>query len=275
MAYYRYRRGRYGRRRRYYRRSYKGGNRFTRKLRKSLNQKDMCRIILSSKPEIYNPKYIDFGNTPTTSPPVLNGYYTRLLTFNPMYKLMGCTNPADPQHNWVDPMAGFVRFKDLFDQFKVNAIRIRIQLVSQPTPKTYSAGLLRTAIDRNGIAPGFANQIAAQDETDASTISPCNKTLESYSSFQQKIMNATDLYTIYRTFYPIGKEKGSWFGASHMYSATSSSDFDVSDYLYPFKPILFLQFFLSSLDIAGSSCMFNVQFEYDITFKGQRNISET
>ena len=268
---YRYRRSRYGRRRWYGRR--KSGNRFTRKLRRSLNQKDTCRIILSSKPLVYTKTYV-----PKTQGALLeyNGAYTKLMTFNPMFTLMGCSNGQSVLEN---PLPGFSRFRDLFDQFKVNAVRLRIQIISQPLPNVNAAGLLRTAIDRNGLAPALNTAIQQQDDStehaDSDTIAACNKMFESYSSFQQKIINSSDLYSIYRTFYPVGREKGQWYGASHMFTVSALSDRDLSDFQYPFKPIMFLQFYLSSLtNNGGKDVTFNIVYEYDITFKGQRNITE-
>lgn len=275
MSYYSYRRSKYGRRRRYYRHYRKGSSRFTRKLRRSLNQKDTCRLILTSKPETVTLQYNNLEDQ--TSGTV--GYYTKVMTFNPMYKLMGAVTNTNPPVTLIEPMQGFIKFQELFDQFKVNAIRIRIQVVAQPAPQTYCAGLLRTAIDRNGISPQFntaiESQVNAPTEGYKDTIIAANKIFESYSSFQQKIMNSTDMYAIYRTFYPIGKEKGTWFGASHTYVENDNEHFNISNHEYPFKPILFLQFFISSLQAnGGSNVMYNIQFEYDITFKGQRNISE-
>ena len=105
---YRYRRGRYGRRRFYGRRKFGGGNRFTRKLRRSLNQKDTCRIILASKPETLIQNYVAKTNDGTIN---YNGLYTRVFTFNPMYKLMGAVDSQGQTIQGWPPLPGFARLK--------------------------------------------------------------------------------------------------------------------------------------------------------------------
>ena len=73
--------------------------------------------------------------------------------------------------------------------------------------------------------------------------------------------------------YLVGKERGQWYGASFNYNGMDHAyDANVSNIIYPFRPILMLQFMSSNL---GNSAVesYNVSFDFDITFKGQRNLS--
>ena len=268
MAYrYRYRRSRYVKRygrRRYYK------NRFTRKLARSLAQKDTCRLILSSKPELFSLKFISMDASTGL-------FQTEIKPFNPMRRLVGWASNAETPVV-TKGLDAFENFRKLFDQFKVNAIRIKLQIVAQPSGSNVNAAMIvRSAIDRNGLAPEFNSLLVDQDvETPTSAnINAANPTFESYSSFNSKIINSSDLYSLYRTFYPIGKERGQWYGASFKYEGLAHDyDANTSNIIYPFRPILMLQFMTQG--IASSQVeSFNVSFDFDVTFKGQRNLSSS
>ena len=190
-----------------------------------------------------------------------------------MLILVGWTSNA--QTPVVTPgLQAFENFRVLFDQFKVNAIRVKLQIVSQPnTSNSSTAMIVRSAIDRNGLAPAFNDTLQAQSTSTPATIAAADTTFESYSSFNSKIINSSDLYSLYRTFYPVGKERGQWYGASFNYNGLAHAyDANVSNIIFPFRPILMLQFMSSNL---GNSAVesYNVSFDFDITFKGQRNLS--
>ena len=267
---YRYR----ARRRTGYRRraTRKYRSRFTRKLARSLTQKDTCRLIITMKPHTENLKFVSLSGATGNSG---LGYCTKALVINPMYTLVGYKYGSST----VNGFAGFQKFRELFDQFKINAIRVKVQIVAQPLGTSSSAIVVRSAIDRNGIASEFNTLIQNQTDTGDSakdTIVAVNNVLETYSSFNTKIINVTDLYSLYRTFYPVGKERGTWYGSSFAFTPDSNTTTNLSEFMYPFKPLIMLQF--ATNDIPGGSAgleTFNVSIDYDITFKGQRNISSS
>lgn len=262
---YRYRRLRYGRRR----------SAFSRKIRRSLNQTDTSRIIVSSKPIIETLTYVQ---PDTTNMP---GWYTVVKAFNPLYNLFGMKD--DSGNVLINELPAFGRFRDLFDQVKVNAIKIKVQLISQPLPTANSAGIVRTALDRNGLAPEFATNIVNQTTSTPATLKAATNTFESYSSFFTKIINISDLYATGKIFKPSQKDK-TWLGCSFMFtgspnSSTTAGKYKIeellSDPLFPFKPIFLMQLYLNAIDTQSSQTMsYSVQFDYDLTFKGQRNITE-
>lgn len=269
---YRYR----ARRRTGYRRraTRKYRSRFTRKLARSLTQKDTCRLIITMKPTTQNLKFVNLSNATGNAG---LGYCTKALVINPMYQLVGYKYPNGNTTTIVDGLAGFTKFRELFDQFKINAIRVKVQIVAQPLGTSSSAIVVRSAIDRNGIASEFNDLINAQtdDQSDSKDkIVAVNNVLETYSSFNTKIINVTDLYSLYRTFYPVGKERGTWYGSSFKFTPGSQTTTDLSEFMYPFKPLIMLQFATNDVP-AGSAGLetFNISIDYDITFKGQRNIS--
>ena len=259
--YYGYRRGM----RRYYRRR----SAFSRKIRRSLNQTDTSRIIVSSKPTIETLNYVNMASVSG-----LTGWYTVLKAFNPLYNLFGMVNENGTVV--IPELPAFGRFRDLFDQVKVNAIKIKVQIISQPLPTANSAGIVRTAIDRNGLSPEYATNILAQNTQTPATLVPALNTFESYSSFFTKIINISDLYATGKIFKPSYKDK-QWLGCSFQFKGTAQgyqSEALLSDPLFPFKPIFMMQLYLSNIDPQVQSTMqYSVQYDFDLTFKGQRNIT--
>ena len=264
---------RYKSRRRTYRRrpTRKYRSRFTRKLARSLTQKDTCRLIISMKPLTQSLEFITLDSNAGYL-----GACTKMITINPMYTLIGYSYPPTPTN--VAGLAGFKNFTNLFDQFKINAIRVKIQIVSQPMSAGSNAIIVRSAIDRNGISSELNDKIntantATGDALKAAILAE-NGIFETYSSFNTKVINVTDLYSLYRTFYPVGKERGTWYGSSFKFSPSANTTTNLSEFMYPFKPIIMLQFATNAVASAtGTTEVFNISIDYDITFKGQRNIN--
>lgn len=255
--------------RRSYKRRYRGRrkyrSRFTRKLARSIAQKDTCRLILSSKPTLISAKFLNVDAQTGL-------YQTQIAWINPMLELVGYTPTGGQQQ---PGLASFENFRSLFDQFKVNAIRVKVQIVAQPNGSSgYTAMVVRSAIDRNGLAPAFNTALISQSDADPTTVSAADKIFESYSSFNSKIINSSDLYSLYRTFYPVGRERGQWYGASFNYTGIANkNEANLSNIIYPFRPILMIQFMSSNLPVNAANEVYNISFDYDITFKGQRNIA--
>lgn len=267
---YRYR----SRRRTSYRRrpTRKYRSRFTRKLARSLTQKDTCRLIISMKPLTKSLEFVTLE-----SGQAYLGACTKVITINPMYTLMGYAWGTGTNDH-VDGLSGFRNFTNLFDQLKINAIRVKIQIVSQPMSAGSNAIIVRSAIDRNGISTELNDKINTANSATGDALKTAilqeNSIFETYSSFNTKVINVTDLYSLYRTFYPVGKERGTWYGSSFKYTPSSRTTTDLSEFMYPFKPIIMLQFATNAVASAtGTTEVFNISIDYDITFKGQRNIN--
>lgn len=263
MAYYRRyyrRRGRYGRRR-YYRRS--ANARFRSKIRKSVQQRDMFRVIVSSKP-LY--ESLDFVAKKDSTA----GYVTPILTFDPLSVLFGYKITGGSDYS---RLGSFSNFAKLFDQVKINAVRLKLSVTSIPAPSTNAAITIKQCLDKNGINNDFATKIVTQAKTpNINNIETAQTEMESYSSFYTRLVNQTDLYSIYKTFIPSGiQQKGFWYGCSYKPEYANINARYTPDLTTPWKPILLIQFDTPSLvENGGKTIGYNYQWEFDLTFKGQR-----
>lgn len=266
MAWYKRYLSRFYRKYRKYRKYYKrsANSRFKSKIRKSVQQRDMFRVIVASKP-IYST--LNFVAKSDASA----GYLTPIIYFTPMQNLFGYTilNPSQT----VARLGSFSNFAKLFDQVKINAVRLKISVTSVPAPSTNAAISIKQCLDKNGINTGFAAKLIAQ--LNSSTIAPIETAtteMESYSSFYSRIVNQNDLYSIYKTFIPSGiQQKGFWYGCSYKPEYATQNNVVIPDLTTPWKPIFMIQFDTPSLAANGGNTIgFNYQWEYDVTFKGQR-----
>ena len=257
---YRRRYRRYRPRRRYYRRRI---SRFRRRIAKAVRQKDCMRVIVNSKPKTVTLNFVSGGQS-------YDGWMTPIQILNPLVNLVGSSDDT----NKIAKLTSFSKFADLFDQFKINAIRAKISLLSQPTSLGSNAIQVRTCLDHNGVAGTFADQLL-KDLTSAENLGKASNSMESYSSFYTRLMNQGDLYSLYKSFYPTGlQERAFWYGCSWQPKWTAKECL-TPDIDYPFKPIYLFQFATNGLASGGTfSCIYTIQWEYDITFKGQRNITE-
>ena len=96
--------------------------------------------------------------------------------------------------------------------------------------------------------------------------------MESYSSFYSRMVNQNDLYSIYKTFIPSGlQQKGFWYGCSYKPSFATKAGRLTPDLTTPWKPVFLVQFDTPSLVNNGGNLLgFTYQWEFDVTFKGQR-----
>lgn len=264
MAYRRrYRRSYYRPRRRYYRRRL---NRFRRKISRALRQKDCSRVIVSSKPETVTHNFVSLEN---------GTWMTTIVPLTPLNALLGSSVKGIKLAS-NNKLYSFDNFSKLFDQFKINACRAKISLISQPTSIGTNAIQIRTCLDHNGVNDKFAEALINVNTTpDKTNILIANKYFESYSSFYTKLMNQGDLYSIYKSFYPTGlQERGFWYGCSFQPKWTDT-EILMPDIDYPFKPVYCFQFVTNGLTTNQTySCTYTLQWEFDITFKGQRNLVE-
>lgn len=266
MAYYRrYRRYRRYGRRKYYRRSANG--RFKAKIRKSVQQRDMFRVIVASKPSFESMIFV--AKTDSTA-----GYVTPILIFEPLTTLFGykITDGSD-----FPRLGSFSNFAKLFDQVKINAVRLKLSVTSIPAPSTNAAITIKQCLDKNGVNSDFATKLVTQiGSSTINEIESAQAEMESYSSFYSRLVNQTDLYSIYKTFIPSGlQQKGFWYGCSYHPEFVNAASRLTSDITTPWKPVFLIQFDTPSLvENGGRTIGFNYQWEFDLTFKGQRQWTE-
>lgn len=267
MAYYRRYRRRYGRygRRRYYRRSANG--RFKAKIRKSVQQRDMFRVIVSSKPSFESMNFV--AKSDSTA-----GYVTPILIYEPLTTLFGYKITSG---NDYARLGSFSNFAKLFDQVKINAVRLKLSVTSIPAPSTNAAITVKQCLDKNGVNSDFASKLVTQiGSSTIGEIESAQAEMESYSSFYSRLVNQTDLYSIYKTFIPSGlQQKGFWYGCSYHPEFANGAARLTSDITTPWKPVFLIQFDTPSLvENGGRTIGFNYQWEFDLTFKGQRQWTE-
>lgn len=247
--YYRRKRGYYGSRR------YRKSN-FARKKARQLRQTDKNRIIVSSQP-----MFIPANFSKDFNPTGVTGKFTPIQFFNPFYHLLGYT-VTDGHGASIPKLKTFDNFCKMFDEFKINAMRVKIQMVSLPPNSNNTACIVRSAIDKNGLSPEF---IAQTDKLQLLTF-------QSYSSFNSKIINNSELYSLYRTFYPIGPfQRGRYLGCSQSYSGEGLKINERNEN-WTYMPICMVQFYSSDTQDVVQQVTYNVTYDFDITFKGQRNV---
>lgn len=250
MAYRRRYRPRYSKRRSY------RSSRFVSKRRRSMRQMDTTRIIVSSPTNFITVK-LDKANTPDGA----SGCATPVIVMDPFLDLVG-TSDASP----IPPNVSFASFAALFDQFHVNAMRIKVQFVTIPNLSSATvqcAVQIRSAMDRNGLAVAW-NTMTEPNRS---------KTIQTYSSFNQQLFNINELYSLYKSFYPSTvTERAQWFGSSFKLSDKNHNP----NIAVPFKPVVMLQLISSILPTGViQDASYSVTVDYDISFKGQRRLPST
>ena len=266
---YRYRR-RFGRSR-YRRGYYPRKSIFRRKTSRMMRQLDTNRMIINGPTHIISlgvqSEYAasSLGNSSSASP---------VYIIDPTLDLLGGKNGSKTVTR--DPT--FQAFCNLFDEFKINAIRVKVQMYSTPNANNNSnigATFIRYAIDLNGFSAECNDYSGWQSPIkDPVKGNQMSNLLSTYSSFGQQTMNNNALYPIWKTFYPRGNAKGQWLGASWGFGDNANHNPRID---FTFKPIIFFQV-VSPIATSSSSnytCTFSYDVDYDITFKGQRRPEAT
>ena len=256
-------------RRRGFRRRYRKRNIFRRKVSRMMRQSDYTRMILNAPNRVItlnmSRDFCPSNITESIASPVY--------IIDPVLYLIGGKSSLSGSEVTIFKDATFTGFANLFDEFKINAIRVKIQVYQAPAPagqNVNGANFIRYALDLNG----FSDE--ANDYTGLQSIifhSPKNghqfpDFITSYSSYNQQTMNATALYPIYQTFYPRGQSKGMWLGTSWNFGTTASHNPRLD---FNFKPVIMFQILAPLLSTnASQTAIFSLDIDYDITFKGQR-----
>lgn len=158
----------------------------------------------------------------------------------------------------------FPNYAPMFDQVKINSIRIKItgsQAGSAMTSNISPAVVC--AFDRNGLSVGQ---------------SVSSKAISTYSSAQLKQWSTGNAFSMYQYIVPSTiMEKGMYLGTEALVEPTGTNAVstnpcsNLSDPMLPFKPITLL-----AVDMGGVSATapqtfaFTIEFEFNVTFRGMR-----
>ena len=255
---------RYLRRRSRYRRK---RNPFKSKVYRQMRQLDTNRIIVNAPTRLinltlkseYNPS--DLTNAGTISSPVY--------IIDPISMLIGGKTSTGTA---LAKDISFSNFSALFDQFKINAVRIKIVPYSLPQNSnslTNAATFYRTAIDLNGFDSSCNDKTGYESVIHTPTDgNGFPNFIMTYSSYNQRQVNSTALYPMWQTFYPRGQARNMWLGCSY----TFDGNLDHNPHLdFNFKPLYMIQIITPTISTStNQNASFGLDIDYDITFKGQR-----
>ena len=158
-------------------------------------------------------------------------------------------------------------FAQMYDQIKMNAVRVKITLLSAASAiySTTNNPVFVSAWDRNG---------GSRDSSAGSTLLTSFNLISSYGSAQTRPLTQGANFGVMRTLYASSmEEKSQYVPTSSL--PTASSDDGIQGDIYKqvaFRPILFLGIYSQTKDTAQQqSLVFNVEWQFDVTFRGTRN----
>lgn len=153
----------------------------------------------------------------------------------------------------------FNNFAQMYDQIRLNGIRIKITLLSATT-SIYSATnnpVFVSAWDRNGTATGAGGLTFSE--------------VSSYGSALTRPLTQGANFGVTRYLY------ASTMAEKSQYVATSDLDSIIGDYevdgseANAFKPILLMAIYSASTTTAQQELKFNIEWTFDVTFRGTRH----
>lgn len=150
-------------------------------------------------------------------------------------------------------------FGQMYDQIKLNGIRIKITLLSASN-SIYSPTnnpVFVSAWDRSGIASG-SNPITFTR-------------VSSYGSALTRPLTQGANFGVSRYLYASSmSEKSQYVSTADFTGLITPYEDDTADY-YPFKPILLMAIYSASTTTSQQELKFNVEWTFDVTFRGTRN----
>lgn len=156
-------------------------------------------------------------------------------------------------------------FAQMYDQVRINGIKIKITLLSASTA-LYTATnnpVFVSAWDRNGVS-------SENNEPFAPNFASCS----SYGSAKTRPLTQGANFGVTRYIY------ASTMAEKSQYIATSQLPTWMQDYapsadlpanVIPFKPTLLMAIYSESTTSSDQEFKFNVEWEFDLTFRGTRN----
>ena len=156
-------------------------------------------------------------------------------------------------------------FAQMYDQIKLNAVKVKITLLSAAENIFSSTNnpVFVCAWDRNGV--------------NSTTTNPAEpfRYVSSYGSAITRPMTVGANFGMQRYINASTMSEKSQYVATSVVSIlgsdTNSSDDGAIGRPYPFKPTLLLAVYSSASDSAAQTLNFNVEWQFDVTFRGTRN----
>lgn len=149
-------------------------------------------------------------------------------------------------------------FAQMYDQIKLNAVRVKITLLAASSSIYSSTNnpVFVSAWDRNGrSAPASALSF---------------NIISSYGSAQTRPLTQGANFGVMRTLYASTMtEKSQYVATAEL--PTQEGDEQSLGIQVPFVPILLLGIFSAGTTTASQELKFNVEWQFDVTFRGTRN----
>ena len=156
----------------------------------------------------------------------------------------------------------FQHLADMYDQVKLNAVKVKITLLSADSA-IYSSNanpVFISAWDRNGIS------------VSTNKLEPF-KFISSYGSAITRPLTVGANFGMTRYLYTSTMSEKSQYIPTSMIQTLSSSDSDtsVTSFQTPFKPTLLLGVYSNISTGTVYNLSFNIEWQFDVTFRGTRN----
>lgn len=156
-------------------------------------------------------------------------------------------------------------FAQMYDQIKLNAVHVKITLLAG-SGSIYSATnnpVFVSAWDRNGISITSSGSSALTFNT-----------VSSYGSAITKPLTVGANFGVSRSIYASTMNEKSQY-VSTAWLPEQNADEAAADggqfLIYPFKPTLLMSIFTQGSSTTASQFVFNVEWSFDVTFRGTRN----
>lgn len=154
-------------------------------------------------------------------------------------------------------------FAQMYDQIKLNAVKVKITLLSAAENIFSSTNnpVFVSAWDRNGIVTATTNPAEPF------------RFVSSYGSAITRPMTVGANFGMERYIYASTMSEKSQYVATSIIDNLATNNSDDSQYgnPFPFKPVLLLAIYSSASDSAQQTLNFNVEWQFDVTFRGTRN----
>lgn len=154
-------------------------------------------------------------------------------------------------------------FAQMYDQIKLNAVKVKITLLSAAENIFSSTNnpVFVSAWDRNGLVTATTNPAEPF------------KFVSSYGSAITRPMTVGANFGMERYLYASTMSEKSQYVSTSIIDNLAANSKDDSQYgnPFPFKPTLLLAVYSSASDTAQQTLNFNVEWQFDVTFRGTRN----
>lgn len=169
----------------------------------------------------------------------------------------------------------FFNYATMYDQFKLNAVRISVEMTYINNQLLNSATFpsICTSWDRNGIRPrvekiGAAPQ-NAPDNRPVGYLLPIYNTVSSYSSANERTLYYGAKWSVVRQL-----DASSMMEKSIYVGTVNTKDILTTDNLYgAWNPQFLISIKTPHATAASATCIFQIHYQFDVTMRGLRKIA--